>query len=207
MVEAAVADVVSPAVAADDPDALANEVVRERQQVTGVGAVLAIKRLEDLALMAMQYGHVYVARVAFGAKDNQTVKAFQEAEAYPGTSIIIAYSPCIAHGYDMSFGLDQQKLAVDSAYWPLFRWDPRRVAEGKPGLVLDAGAPKVDVGKFMANETRFRMLDKTNPERAKMLLELAREQVASRWAVYENLARGVDPVAAIAAVPTTPKAN
>jgi pyruvate-ferredoxin/flavodoxin oxidoreductase len=81
------------------------------------------------------------------------------------------------------------------------------VAEGQPGLVLDSTAPKVDVGKFMANETRFRMLDKTNPERAKMLLELAREQVASRWAIYENLARGADPIAAVAAVPTTPKAN
>jgi pyruvate-ferredoxin/flavodoxin oxidoreductase len=81
------------------------------------------------------------------------------------------------------------------------------VAEGLPGLVLDSPAPKVDVGKFMANETRFRMLDKTNPERAKMLLELAREQVASRWATYESLARGVDPIAAVASVPATPKTN
>ncbi|MCL4809265.1 MAG: pyruvate:ferredoxin (flavodoxin) oxidoreductase, partial [Thermoanaerobaculia bacterium] len=140
---------------------------------------------------------------AFGAKDAQTVKAFQEAESYDGPSIILAYSHCIAHGYDMANGLEQQKLAVDSAYWPIFRFDPRRVAEGQPGLVLDSSAPKVDVGKFMANETRFRMLDKTNPERAKMLLGLAREQVASRWATYENLARGADPVAAVAA-PRTP---
>jgi pyruvate-ferredoxin/flavodoxin oxidoreductase len=162
---------------------------------------------KDLALMAIAYGNVYVARIAFGAKDAQTVKAFTEAESYDGPSLIIAYSHCIAHGYDMSLGLEQQKLAVDSAYWPIFRYDPRRVAEGQPGLVLDASAPKVDVGKFMANETRFRMLDKTNPERAKMLLELAREQVASRWAIYENLARGADPIAAVAAVPTTPKAN
>ncbi|HYN41964.1 MAG TPA: pyruvate:ferredoxin (flavodoxin) oxidoreductase [Thermoanaerobaculia bacterium] len=154
---------------------------------------------KDLALMAIAYGNVYVARIAFGAKDAQTVKAFQEAESYDGPSIIIAYSHCIAHGYDMANGLEQQKLAVDSAYWPIFRFDPRRVAEGQPGLVLDASAPKVDVGQFMANETRFRMLDKTNPERAKMLLGLAREQVASRWAIYENLARGVDPVAAVAA--------
>jgi pyruvate-ferredoxin/flavodoxin oxidoreductase len=154
---------------------------------------------KDLALMAIAYGNVYVARIAFGAKDAQTVKAFQEAESYDGPSILIAYSHCIAHGYDLSLGLEQQKIAVDSAYWPLFRWDPRRVAAGQPGLVLDCSAPKVDVGKFMANETRFRMLDKTNPERAKMLLELAREQAASRWAVYENLARGVDPAAAVAA--------
>ena len=129
---------------------------------------------KDLALMAIAYGNVYVARIAFGAKDAQTVKAFQEAESYDGPSLILAYSHCIAHGYDMAHGLEQQKLAVDSAYWPIFRCDPRRVAEGQPGLVLDSSAPKVDVGKFMANETRFRMLDKTNPERAKMLLELAR---------------------------------
>ena len=161
---------------------------------------------KDLALMAIAYGNVYVARVAFGAKDAQTVKAFQEAESYDGPSLIIAYSHCIAHGYDLSLGLEQQKIAVDSAYWPIFRWDPRRVAEGQPGLVLDCSAPKVDVGKFMANETRFRMLDKTNPERAKMLLELAREQAASRWAVYENLARGVDPAAAVAAAQPAPKA-
>jgi len=162
---------------------------------------------KDLALMAIAYGNVYVARIAFGAKDAQTVKAFQEAESYDGPSLLIAYSHCIAHGYDMANGLEQQKLAVDSAYWPIFRYDPRRVAQGQPGLVLDASAPKVDVGKFMANETRFRMLDKTNPERAKALLELAREQVASRWAIYENLARGVDPVSAVVAAPATPKAN
>jgi pyruvate-ferredoxin/flavodoxin oxidoreductase len=162
---------------------------------------------KDLALMAIAYGNVYVARIAFGAKDAQTVKAFQEAESFDGPSILLAYSHCIAHGYDMALGLEQQKLAVDSAYWPLFRFDPRRVAEGLPGLVLDAAAPKVDVGKFMANETRFRMLDKTNPERAKALLALAREQVASRWAVYENLARGADPVAAVTAVQGTPKTN
>ncbi len=161
---------------------------------------------KDLAMMAIAYGNVYVARVAFGARDAQTVKAFQEAESYDGASIIIAYSHCIAHGYDLSLGLEQQKVAVDSGYWPIFRWDPRRVAAGQPGLVLDCAAPKADVGTFMANETRFRMLDKTNPERAKMLLGLAREQAASRWAVYENLARGVEPAAAVAAAQTTPKA-
>ena len=161
---------------------------------------------KDLAMMAIAYGNVYVARVAFGAKDAQTVKAFQEAESYDGASIILAYSHCIAHGYDLSLGLEQQKVAVDSGYWPIFRWDPRRVAAGQPGLVLDCAAPKADVGTFMANETRFRMLDKTNPERAKMLLGLAREQAASRWAVYENLARGVEPAAAVAAAQPAPKA-
>ena len=161
---------------------------------------------KDLALMAIAYGNVYVARIAFGAKDAQTVKAFQEAESYDGPSLLLAYSHCIAHGYDLSLGLEQQKTAVDSGYWPIFRWDPRRVAAGQPGLVLDCSAPKTDVGAFMANETRFRMLDKTNPERAKMLLELAREQAASRWAVYENLARGVEPAAAVAAAQPAPKA-
>lgn len=162
---------------------------------------------KDLALMAIAYGNVYVARIAFGAKDAQTVKAFQEAESFDGPSILLAYSHCIAHGYDMALGLEQQKLAAESGYWPLFRFDPRRVAEGLPGLVLDSPAPRVDVGKFMANETRFRMLDKTNPERARALLGLAREQVASRWAVYENLARGADPAAAVVAVQGAPKAN
>ena len=163
---------------------------------------------KDLAMMAIAYGNVYVAKIAFGAKDAQTVKAFQEAESYDGPSLLIAYSHCIAHGYDLSLGLEQQKLAADSGYWPLFRWDPRRVAEGQPGLVLDSSAPKLDVGKFMANETRFRMLDKINPERAKMLLELERHEVATRWAIYENLARGHDPVAAMtAAKASTPKAN
>ncbi|HPA50250.1 MAG TPA: pyruvate:ferredoxin (flavodoxin) oxidoreductase [Thermoanaerobaculia bacterium] len=162
---------------------------------------------KDLAMMAIAYGNVYVAKIAFGAKDAQTVKAFQEAESYDGPSLLIAYSHCIAHGYDLSLGLEQQKLASESGYWPLFRWDPRRVAEGKPGLVLDSSAPKTDVGRFMANETRFRMLEKTNPERAKMLLDLERHEVASRWAIYENLARGADPVTAVAAAQTTPKAN
>ena len=163
---------------------------------------------KDLAMMAIAYGNVYVARIAFGAKDAQTVKAFQEAESYDGPSLILAYSHCIAHGYDLSLGLEQQKLATESGYWPLFRWDPRRVAEGQPGLVLDSAAPKLDVGKFMANETRFRMLDKINPERAKMLLDMERHEVATRWAIYENLARGHDPVAAMtAAKATTPKAN
>ena len=93
--------------------------------------------------MAMSYGHVYVARVAFGAKDAQTVQAFLEAEAYPGPSLIIAYSHCIAHGYDLAHGCEQQKLAVDSGVWPLYRFDPRRVAAGRPPLQLDSAAPKI----------------------------------------------------------------
>src|ERR1019366_5579573 len=100
---------------------------------------------KDLALIAMQYGHVYVARVAFGAKDSQTVAAFREAESYDGPALIIAYSHCIAHGYDLSLGLEQQKLAVDSGYWPLYRYDPRLAAKGAVALKLDSPAPKVDL--------------------------------------------------------------
>ena len=118
---------------------------------------------KDLALMAMGYGSVYVARVAFGAKDAQTVKAFQEAESYPGTSIILAYSPCIAHGYDMAFQLDQQTKAVQSGYWPLYRFDPRRTAAGETPLVIDTGALKGDIGAFMRNEARFRVAEERDP--------------------------------------------
>ncbi len=144
---------------------------------------------KDLAMMAMTYGNVYVARVAFGAKDAQTVRAIMEAESYPGTSLVIAYSPCIAHGYDLSYHLEQQKLAMDTGYWPLFRFDPRRAAEGKSPMQLDSGPPKVDLVKFMYNETRFRMVDHADHERAKELLEAARNDVQARYRVYELLAQ------------------
>src|SRR5262249_55020390 len=107
---------------------------------------------KDLGLLANMYGHVYVARVAFGAKMVQTAQAFQEAESYDGPSLIIAYSHCIAHGYDMSNGVSQQKLAVDSGVWPLYRFDPRRIPKGEPPLHLDYGAPKAKVGDYMRNE-------------------------------------------------------
>jgi pyruvate-ferredoxin/flavodoxin oxidoreductase len=144
---------------------------------------------KDLALMAMSYGHVYVARVAFGARDNQTVLAFKEAESYPGTSLIIAYSHCIAHGYDLVHGPDQQKLAVESGYWPLLRFDPRRAAAGESPLKLDSPAPKFDVADFMHNETRFRMVQQMNPERYKQLVEAARHQTRTRYHLYEELTR------------------
>jgi pyruvate-ferredoxin/flavodoxin oxidoreductase len=143
---------------------------------------------KDIGLMAMAYGHVYVARVAFGAKDVQTVKAFQEAESYDGPSLIIAYSHCIAHGYDMAFGAEQQKLAVDSGVWPLYRFDPRRVAQGQPPLALDSGDPKVSARQYMRNETRFRMVEKLNPERFKRLSLMAEKQARQRVAVYRQLA-------------------
>ncbi len=144
---------------------------------------------KDLAMMAMTYGSVYVARVAFGAKDTQTVTAFLEAESYPGTSLIIAYSPCIAHGYDLAMGLEQQKLAVETGYWPLIRYDPRRLGEGKSPLQLDSGPPKGDLAKFLYNETRFRMVEGIDPVRARELLEAARGDVKARYRLYELMAR------------------
>jgi pyruvate-ferredoxin/flavodoxin oxidoreductase len=144
---------------------------------------------KDLGLMAMSYGHVYVASVAFGAKDAHTVQAFLEADSYAGPSLIIAYSHCIAHGYDLSYGLDQQKLAVDSGIWPLYRYDPRRRAEGLPPLILDAPAGKATVGDYMRNETRFRMVEKIDPERFRRLSVEARDAAARRLAVYEHMAK------------------
>ncbi|MEZ5421063.1 MAG: hypothetical protein R2708_27505, partial [Vicinamibacterales bacterium] len=149
---------------------------------------------KDLAAMAIDYGHVYVARVAFGAKDTQTVKAIQEAEAYPGTSLVIAYSHCIAHGYDMEHGLDQQKLAVDTGYWPLFRYDPRVAAQGGNPFMLDSSPPKADLGKFVRNEARFRLVEQQDPERFKALLAQGQADIHRHFAVYDALTkRGGDP--------------
>jgi pyruvate-ferredoxin/flavodoxin oxidoreductase len=143
---------------------------------------------KDLGLMAMAYGHVYVAQVAFGAKDSQTVNAFVEAESYPGTSLIIAYSHCIAHGYNLADGLDHQQMAVDSGAWPLYRFDPRRAAMGENPLKLDSKAPKIAFDQYANSETRFRMLQKTDPERAKELLANAQRAVTARFDVYQQLA-------------------
>jgi pyruvate-ferredoxin/flavodoxin oxidoreductase len=160
---------------------------------------------KDLGLLAMSYGHVYVARVAFGAKYNQTVEAIREADAYPGPSIVIAYSHCIAHGYDMQFGVDQQKLAVDSGIWPIYRFDPRRTEAGQPPLKLDAGPAKVPVAKYMHNEARFRMVEKQDPQRFRHLMARAQEDVTRRVALYEQLSRitvpgGGEPDTSAAAV-------
>lgn len=143
---------------------------------------------KDLALIAMQYGHVYVARVAFGAKDNQTLAALREAESYDGPALVIAYSHCIAHGFPLHLGLEQQKLAVDTGYWPLFRYDPRLVEKGEVGLRLDSGPPKADLAKFMANETRFGILKNIDPDRAGELATRAQAQVRSHYALYQQLA-------------------
>ncbi|MGZ5529576.1 MAG: thiamine pyrophosphate-dependent enzyme, partial [Limisphaerales bacterium] len=143
---------------------------------------------KDLGLIAMTYGSAYVAQIAMGAKDNQAIKAFEEAESHRGTSLIIAYSPCIAHGYGLGHGLDQQKLAVDTGYWPLYRFDPRRAAVGEPALKLDSPAPKSPLEKFWAAETRFQVLSSKDPEAAKQLLSHAQSAIKDRYAFYEKLA-------------------
>ena len=143
---------------------------------------------KDLALIAMQYGHVYVARVAFGAKDNQTVTAIREAESYHGPALIIAYSHCIAHGFPLHLGLEHQKLAVDTGYWPLFRYDPRLVARGEVGLRLDSGPPKTELARFMADETRFGILKNIDPVRAAELGARAQAEVRTHYALYQQLA-------------------
>ncbi len=143
---------------------------------------------KDLGLHAMSYGDVFVARVAFGAKDSQTVKAFAEAEAYPGTSLIIAYSHCIAHGFNLSQGLDHQKMAVETGYWPLYRFDPRRKNLGLNSLVLDSPAPKHPLARFTENEIRFRSLHATNPARAKALEERAQNEITTHNELYRRMA-------------------
>ncbi len=143
---------------------------------------------KDLGLIAMSYGYVYVAQVAMGASDTQTLKAFLEAEAYDGPSLIIAYSHCIAHGYDLKHGLSQQALAVQSGLWPLYRYNPTLASKGKNPLKLDSRDPKVGVDKFAYNETRFRMLAQTDEERAEQLLKLAQEDAITRWNLYKQMA-------------------
>ena len=143
---------------------------------------------KDLALMAMTYGHVYVARVAMGAGDAHTLRALREAEAYDGPSLVIAYSHCIAHGYDLRHGMDQQKAAVLSGHWPLLRYDPRLASEGRNPLQLDSKSPSVPLKSYAYNEARYTMLAHSDPDAAKRLLDLAEGDVAARWRLYEHLA-------------------
>ena len=143
---------------------------------------------KDLAMEAISYGSVYVARVAMGGSDTHTVKAFQEAEAYPGPSLIIAYSHCIAHGYDMMHGLEQQAAAVKSGYWPLIRYNPLLRAEGKNPFQLDSKAPSIPLKQYAYQESRYAMLARSNPEAAAELLKLAQADVERQWHVYENRA-------------------
>jgi pyruvate-ferredoxin/flavodoxin oxidoreductase len=143
---------------------------------------------KDLGMIAMTYGNIYVAQIAMGANDRQTVRAFVEAESYDGPSLIIAYSHCIAHGINMRLGFDQQKLAVDSGSWPLYRYDPRRAEQGLNPLQLDCKAPKVSFKEYAYNETRFKMLTQSKPDEAARLIALAQEDVNETWQTYEQLA-------------------
>jgi pyruvate-ferredoxin/flavodoxin oxidoreductase len=143
---------------------------------------------KDLGMIAMTYGNIYVAQVAMGASDRQTVRAFVEAESYDGPSLIIAYSHCIAHGINMTTGFDQQQAAVDSGAWVLYRYDPRRADEGLNPLQLDSKAPKIPVKDYAYNETRFRMLTQSKPAEAERLIALAQQDVNESWQKYEQLA-------------------
>jgi pyruvate-ferredoxin/flavodoxin oxidoreductase len=146
-----------------------------------------VKR-KDLGRLAITYGNVYVAQIAMGASDAQTVRALIEAEAYNGPSLIIAYSHCIAHGIDMQKGLDQQDLAVQSGYWPLYRYNPELAAKGENPFKLDSKAPSIPVKQYAYNETRYKMLTKINPDAAQKLLKLAQEDVNEKWHIYQQMA-------------------
>ncbi len=144
---------------------------------------------KDLGLIAMNYGHVYVAQIAFGARDAQTVRAVLEAEAHQGPSLIIAYSHCIAHGYDLSRGTEQQKLAVESGLWPLYRVDPARAALGEPPLSIDMGGEvKRSIVEYTQNEARFRMIEKLDPKRFAKLQAAAQRDALRRTEIYRQLA-------------------
>ncbi|TVZ28685.1 pyruvate-ferredoxin/flavodoxin oxidoreductase [Gillisia sp. Hel_I_86] len=142
---------------------------------------------KDLALQAISYGNVYVAQVAMGANPQQTLLAMREAEAYPGPSIILAYSQCIAHGIDMQKGMTQQKLAVDCGHWPLIRYNPTLRKAGKNPFVLDSPRPTIQLKDYAYNELRYRILARTNPEEAERLLDVAQELINLRWKTYEDM--------------------
>ena len=142
---------------------------------------------KDLGQIAMSYGNVYVAQVAMGANMTQVVRAFAEAEAHEGVSLIIAYSPCIAHGIEMSTQMSHQKEATDSGYWPLFRYDPSRESAGDPGLRLDSRKPTMTFADFAAKEARFAMLSRVNPGSASELMSRAQQDIDDRWHLYEQM--------------------
>ena len=143
---------------------------------------------KDLGMIAMAYGYVYVARVAMGAADQQTLNAFIEADSYDGPSLIIAYSHCISHGYDLRMGLNQQKLAVQSGAWPLYRFNPALTAEGKNPLSIDSKDPTVPFETYAYNETRYKMLVQSDEQRAESLLKLAKKDIKGRWELYRQMA-------------------
>jgi pyruvate-ferredoxin/flavodoxin oxidoreductase len=140
-------------------------------------------------MIAMAYGYVYVAHVAMGAGDQQTLNAFTEAEAYDGPSLIVAYSHCINHGYDLRKGLDQQKLAVQSGHWPLYRYNPTLIVEGKNPLSIDSKEPSIPFEQYAYNESRYKMLVQSDEQRAELLMKLAQQDVTGRWELYRQMAQ------------------
>jgi pyruvate-ferredoxin/flavodoxin oxidoreductase len=142
---------------------------------------------KDLGQIAMSYGNVYVGQVAMGANPTQTVKTFAEAEAHRGPSLILAYSPCIAHGIDMSTQMSHQKEATDSGYWPLYRYDPGRELAGAPGLRLDSRKPTIPFKEFASKEARFAMLGRADPDTASRLMARAQQDIDDRWHLYEQM--------------------
>jgi len=143
---------------------------------------------KDLGLIAMSYGYVYVARIAMGANDQQTLRAILEAESYDGPSLIIAYSHCIAHGYDMAKGLEQQKLAVQSGHWPMYRYDPRLAEQGQNPLIIESKEPSIPISQYAYNETRYKMLTQLDEARAEQLMHEAQRDAKSRWTLYQQMA-------------------
>jgi pyruvate-ferredoxin/flavodoxin oxidoreductase len=164
---------------------------------------------KDLGLIAMTYGNVYVASVAMGARDEHTLRAFLEAEAYDGPSLIIAYSHCIAHGINMTTGMQDQKVAVNSGQWLLYRFDPRRVSSGENPLQLDSRKPAQPLEQYLMMENRFKMLTKSKPDRAKVLFRMAQEDAETRFKFYEYMAgRKTKPdVAAVAQATADPSTS
>jgi pyruvate-ferredoxin/flavodoxin oxidoreductase len=145
---------------------------------------------KDLGLLAMTYGHIYVARIAIGANDAHTLRVFREAEAFPGPSLIIAYGACIAHGYDLRYSLEHQKNAVSTGYWPLYHYNPQLEAQSKNPFVLDSRAPSQELEAFVSSEDRYTMLKGSSPDEAARLIELAQSDVDTRWKLYQSLAQG-----------------
>ncbi|HSP03434.1 MAG TPA: hypothetical protein VLR27_08035, partial [Acidimicrobiales bacterium] len=141
---------------------------------------------KDLGAIARAYGNVYVAQISMGANELQTTKALLEADAWPGPSLVIAYSTCIAHGIDMSKSMSHQKDAVKSGYWPLYRFRPSETEDGQP-FTLDSKKPTIPIKDFVSSETRFAILQRTDPERAEELAELAQADADERWRYYEQL--------------------
>jgi pyruvate-ferredoxin/flavodoxin oxidoreductase len=147
---------------------------------------------KDLGLIAVDYGHVYVGQIAFGADPKQTVLAMQEAAAHKGPSILIAYSTCIAHGFDLTYTIEHMRAAVATGYWPLYRYDPRLRQLGRNPMQLDSDAPSMSFKDYASSENRYRVLAKTNPAHYEELMDEAQADVAKRWAAVQRLAQGVE---------------